>query len=149
MSKQEFLAAAGDQLEIKELKREAAARDRRIEELTKKCDLLTSLDSVTADPPTWLRAPSGPHNHIGIANLMLSDLHLDEIVIPAQMSGVNAYNRKIASYRLETTIHNTIDITPRTTSPATTTRASHALARRGRPCSPATSTRSRGKQTNG
>ena len=35
--------------------------------------------------------------------LMLSDLHLDEVVAPAEIGYANAYNRKIAERRLQAT----------------------------------------------
>ena len=78
------------------------------EALTAKCDLLTSLDSVAADAPSWTRRKPKKGAHHGIANLLLSDLHLDEVVSPAQMGHVNAYNRAIAEKRLRESIHNTI-----------------------------------------
>lgn len=106
----DFSQAEVDARTIAELKREITAGRKSMEALVKKCDLLTAIDSVVADPPTWLQVPAVEHNHRGIANLLLSDLHLDEVVFPAQMSNVNAYNRKIASYRLESVIQNMIDI---------------------------------------
>ena len=83
-------------------RRERDQLDRRLAELNQKCDLLTSIDSVEATPPTWLSPAKAKQGH-GIVNLMLSDLHLDEVVFPAQMNNVNAYNRKIAAFRLERT----------------------------------------------
>ena len=77
------------------------------EALSKKCDLLVALDSVNSSAPSWLRKKSKKSEHRGIANLLLSDLHLDEVVSPAQMGGVNAYSRKIAEYRLKATVENT------------------------------------------
>jgi len=80
------------------------------EELSKRCDLLTSLDSVKSTAPTWLRKPAKKTEHNGIANLLLSDLHLDEVVFPAQVGNVNAYNRTIALERMRATAEKTAEI---------------------------------------
>lgn len=79
-------------------------------DLQKRYDIVTALDGVTSSSPTWLKKVSAPKRHTGIANLLLSDLHLDEVVFPRQMAGVNAYNRKIAERRLRALVDNTIDI---------------------------------------
>jgi hypothetical protein len=93
-------------------KRQLAASERAREKLINQCDLLTTIDSVKTTQPKWLMhaAITKKHRHRGIANLLLSDLHLDEVVFPAQMGGVNAYNREIAVRRLMATVENTIDI---------------------------------------
>ena len=80
------------------------------EALAKKCDLLTSLDSVKSTSPKWLKKPSSKTEHRGIANLLLSDLHLDEVVSPDQMGNVNAYNRLIAEYRLKEIAERTVEV---------------------------------------
>lgn len=56
------------------------------------------------DPqPKWLkpRAHSEKTDHRAIVCAMLSDLHLDEVISPQEMNGLNAFNRDIALYRLE------------------------------------------------
>ena len=93
-----------------EAKREVARVQKAHDALLEKCDLLTSLDSVKANPPKWLRKPSKKADHRGIANLLLSDLHLDEVVSAAQMGGVNAYDRAIAVRRLEGTIDRACEV---------------------------------------
>lgn len=93
-----------------EAKRRAERAERAHDDLLKKCDLLVALDGVLAGPPQWLRAKSSKKNHRGIANLMLSDLHLDEVVTPQQMGNVNAYDRKIAVRRLRETIERTAEV---------------------------------------
>lgn len=53
-------------------------------------------------PPNWLKSPpKRTKQHHAIPWLLLSDLHLDEVVEPAEVMGVNAFNRKIARMRLE------------------------------------------------
>jgi hypothetical protein len=88
-------------------------RDRVIKahgDLVERCDLLTSIDGVKAKPPSWLRKSSRKSDHRGIANLLLSDLHLDEVVSVAQMGGVNAYDRAIATRRLRATVERTAEV---------------------------------------
>ena len=52
--------------------------------------------------PKWLNAvPSSKSSHHATPVLMLSDLHLDEVVRPEELNGTNAYNREIALMRLE------------------------------------------------
>lgn len=81
-----------------------------VNDLRKRYDIVTALDSVKSDAPKWLFTPPTKKLHHGIANLLLSDLHLDEVVFPRQMAGANAYNRKIAERRLKALVDNTIDI---------------------------------------
>lgn len=86
--------------------RQAHQRERtrllkQIEELERKCDLLTVIDGATVHAPKWPSPPKSGSTNRGIANLILSDLHLDEVVKPQEVSGVNAYNREIALMRLK------------------------------------------------
>lgn len=83
----------------------------QIAELEAKADLLTALDGIDCTPPDWTQPPRQRKEARGIANLMLSDLHLDEIVLPEQMNGRNAYNREIAERRLKQTVERTIRLT--------------------------------------
>jgi hypothetical protein len=55
------------------------------------------------------RVPSKQHR--GTPWLLLSDLHLDEVVDPKEMMGVNAYNRRIAELRLAATFEQTVKVT--------------------------------------
>ena len=91
-------------------KRQLDRSIKAVEALTRKCDLLTALDSVKSEAPKWTKAKVKAGQHRGIANLLLSDLHLDEVVFPAQMGGVNAYNRQIAVRRLQATAERTIEM---------------------------------------
>jgi UDP-2,3-diacylglucosamine pyrophosphatase LpxH len=55
-------------------------------------------------PPNWLKSPpKRTKQHHAIPWLLLSDLHLDEVVEAAEVMGVNSFNRKIAKMRLEAT----------------------------------------------
>jgi len=58
--------------------------------------------------PTWL-APASEGGH-AIVNLVLSDLHFDEVVKPEAVNHVNAYNRRIAELRLERTFRKAVQL---------------------------------------
>ena len=77
-------------------------------DLERKVDLLTALDSVKVSPAPWAKDRKSAKAHHGIANLLLSDLHLDEVVNPVEMRHKNAYDRRIALMRLQSTVANTI-----------------------------------------
>jgi hypothetical protein len=51
--------------------------------------------------PMWLTPKSPAKGHRATLNLFLTDTHFDEEVDPAQIDGMNAYNREIAEQRLE------------------------------------------------
>ena len=84
--------------------------EKALQALQAKCDLLTSIDGVKSEPPNWLTPKRRVKSH-GIANLMLSDLHLYEVVKPSHMNWVNSYNREIALYRLQRTFEKAIEHT--------------------------------------
>lgn len=79
-------------------------------ELEKMVDLLTAIDGVTVERPDWAQPPKARKERRAIANLMLSDLHLDEVVRPEQLRHRNAYNRDIALGRLTRTGTKTIEM---------------------------------------
>lgn len=89
--------------QVTDLKRELTQSRTQQSELEKRIELLSSLDGVTVTAPKWMAKKGSKTQHVGIANLCLSDLHLDEVVQPAEIGGVNSFNRKIAELRLEKT----------------------------------------------
>lgn len=63
-------------------------------------------------PPGWLtKKPRSKKKDHGTPWLLLSDLHLDEVVYPEQVLGMNAYNRSIARQRLERTAQHFVRVT--------------------------------------
>jgi hypothetical protein len=73
---------------------------------------LLSRFTKRAGPPAWTsKQPRSKKKYHGIPVLMLSDLHLDEVVEPAQVLGMNAYNRDIARQRLECIGNNFVTVT--------------------------------------
>lgn len=62
--------------------------------------------------PSWCRLPSKrakKQQGRGTVCLLLSDLHLDEVVRPEEMRGRNAYNREIADLRLRKVFEGVIE----------------------------------------
>lgn len=75
-----------------------------IEILEARVELLTAVDSIASTAPAWMIPQrKREKRHVGIANLLLSDLHLDEVVKAEEVGGVNAFNRRIAEMRLRRT----------------------------------------------
>jgi predicted phosphodiesterase len=95
---------------VKELREEAREHNAQIERLSRELGILTALGQRPA-PPNWLKSPPKRGSHRATPWLLLSDLHLDEVVNPAEMEGVNAYNREIARMRLENTWRRFVKIT--------------------------------------
>lgn len=92
----------------------AKAKDaeERLERLERELTLLTGLVGKAGSPPSWLSAePRSGKKHHATPWLLLSDLHLDEVVNPAEIMGVNAYNRRIAEIRLAATFEKAVQIT--------------------------------------
>lgn len=82
------------------LTRELGRAVAHIERLEEHVDTLTAIDGVTATNARWKTPAKKKGRHVGIANLLLSDLHLDEVVNPSEVGYSNAYNRRIAEQRL-------------------------------------------------
>lgn len=61
-------------------------------------------------PPKWLKPPRKTDAHVGTVCTILSDCHFDEVVSSAEVDGRNAYDRDIASQRLERFFANTIKV---------------------------------------
>jgi predicted phosphodiesterase len=60
--------------------------------------------------PEWLRASKGKKHLTGVPVLFLSDIHFDEVVFPAQIGGVNKYNRDIATKRIQHTFNTAVEL---------------------------------------
>jgi hypothetical protein len=89
-----------------ELKRERE----RSERLERELGLLAKVGHRSV-PPAWLASPpKATRQHHATPWLLLSDLHLDEVIEPGEVLGVNAYNRTIARRRLEETAGNFVKV---------------------------------------
>lgn len=61
-------------------------------------------------PPTWLIEDHGSHSSPGVPTLVASDWHWGEVIDPAQIDGLNAYNMQIARKRAYRLVERTIDL---------------------------------------
>lgn len=68
--------------------------------LAKLLGLVESYRMKAGESPRWLLPKRRPEKGVATACLQFSDLHLDEVVDPAEVGGLNAYNREIALKRL-------------------------------------------------
>lgn len=74
--------------------------------------VLNVISAAPTDPPEWLlRMPAKtPEITPEVPVTIWSDWHLGEVVEPAEVNGVNAYNIEIAERRIRRLYDNTIDI---------------------------------------
>lgn len=84
--------------------------EKQVEDLHRSLSVVEMAEGASIDPPKWLRKTGGSKNNATVV-AMLSDTHFDEVVLPSEMDGLNAYNRKIATQRLELWTQNVIHMT--------------------------------------
>jgi len=82
----------------------------KVEELQRTLDVVERVESARLAPVEWLTPKKPVKQSAATLMLMLSDLHLDEVVEPSEIDGLNAYNREIAVLRLRKTIENTVKL---------------------------------------
>ncbi len=80
-----------------------------LDALKRTLEVVETLKDTRLDPPTWL-SPTKPRIKGATLVVMLSDLHLDEVVIPDEVDFLNAFNREIARMRLERWAQNVIKL---------------------------------------
>ncbi len=110
------VAAAAARLETERkqhhaTRRELARTQERVDELERLLDRYQVVKPADMKVPKWMAPKRTTKAHRATALLMLSDLHLDEVVDLAEMSGMNEYNRAIAERRLENVIEGTVKLT--------------------------------------
>ncbi len=89
------------------LRRTTKERD----ELAARLALVESIADLNPRPPKWLTPKRKPTAHHATLCTILSDMHLDEVVDPAQVDGVNAYDRTIATMRMRRYFEQLISVT--------------------------------------
>lgn len=89
-------------------RRQLSAEQERADTLERLLERYVVADPASMVVPAWLEKPKRARKHRATALLLLSDLHLDEVVAPAEINGVNAYNRTIAWGRLRSVVDGTI-----------------------------------------
>jgi hypothetical protein len=87
---------------------EATLLSDRVAELERTLGFIESASSMSIEPPTWIQPNSNSRKKHATLALLLSDTHFDEVVIPDEVGGLNAYNRRIAEIRLQMWTDNAI-----------------------------------------
>jgi predicted phosphodiesterase len=98
------------ELEIKRLRRELGRAGDEVARMERILGRITQLKSADQRIPKWVDPKRRRSEHHAIPFLVLSDLHLDEVVDPYEMDGLNAYNRVIAEARLDRVINGTVEV---------------------------------------
>jgi len=71
----------------------------QLDEANRALSVVSSAEAAELQPPRWM-TPTKPKTSAATLVVMLSDTHFDEVVIPEEVEGLNAYNRDIATKRL-------------------------------------------------
>lgn len=87
---------------------ELQKQEQELSSLRKALDTVQRLEQSDLQPPNWLLPRERQRAQASTLVAMLSDLHLDEVVLPEEVDGLNAYNRNIAEIRLRAWTVNTI-----------------------------------------
>lgn len=69
--------------------------------LSKQLGLVEAYHAGAGKAPRWISPQARRRPGTALACLQVSDLHLDEVVNPAEIGGINAYDRSIAEMRLK------------------------------------------------
>src|SRR5574343_1078522 len=96
-------AVERDAAERRDLRRVTAAlreREAQLADLRRKLELVTAIDQTKLKPPRWLQPPRSRRVHRGTVCALLTDTHFGEVVEPAEVEYLNAYNDAIAEQRL-------------------------------------------------
>ncbi|CAB5217973.1 hypothetical protein UFOVP209_36 [uncultured Caudovirales phage] len=92
------------------LRRQLDAADARETELQKLLDFHDALTAAEPSPPKWLTPAKPGKSHRATIVSLLSDTHFDEVVNPDEVGGLNAYDRTIATKRLNRWAEGTITV---------------------------------------
>lgn len=102
--------------EMERIRRKSSALAKQLKDTLEERDrlqialnMVTTIEDGHTKPPPWAVPPKSKRDHRAIPSLMLSDLHLDEVVNPSEVEGLNAYNRDIAELRLERTFLKAVE----------------------------------------
>lgn len=101
----EILADQQDDDESKRrIRQQQALIDRQrseIADLQREMGLVTRIQGAVVKPPAWTIRHASKRGKHAIATYQLTDTHFDEVVNPAEVDYINAYDRAIAEKRLQ------------------------------------------------
>ena len=104
MTLRDDLAATGENVRLRKERdqavHEAIALRAELEKANRALNVIDAATNAVLEPPAWL-SPTKPTPKSATLMLMLSDCHFDEVVLPSEVDGLNAYDRRIATLRLE------------------------------------------------
>ena len=86
--------------DLKNTKLSLAETAKRVEELERSLKIFEKIDKFNPNPDWLVKEPSSSKKHHGTWTVMLSDLHLDEVVNVHEVMGMNKLNRSISEMRL-------------------------------------------------
>ena len=81
----------------------------QLDQANRALSVVSAAELAELQPPHWL-TPTKPKSSAATLVVMLSDTHFDEVVIPEEVEGLNAYNRDIATKRLHKWATNVVKI---------------------------------------
>lgn len=105
----EKLASEKLRYENKNLKKSVADRQKDVEDLEKALKIFEKISTFNSNPGWLTKVPTSGKHH-GTWTVMLSDLHLDEVVSLNEVMGMNMYNRDIAEMRLAKVFNSIVKI---------------------------------------
>jgi hypothetical protein len=95
--------------ELVQTKEQLAERETKVEELERSLKIFEKVSSFSKNPG-WLTKEPTSKKHHGTWTVMLSDLHLDEVVNFDEVMGMNKFNREIAEIRLSKIFNSIVKI---------------------------------------
>lgn len=96
--------------EIKRTQRLLAASEKELLTAKAMLDRYATIKPADMKVPAWLKPKGKRRARTATPVLMLSDLHLDEVVDLHEMDGINEYNREIATQRLDRVVNGAVDL---------------------------------------
>lgn len=89
---------------------QVAKLQEQLERAESALSIVRSAADAELQPPHWLSPPAKRAKSAATLVLMLSDMHFDEVVLPDEVDGLNAYNRAIATQRLQRWTTNVVKL---------------------------------------
>lgn len=80
----------------------------KVADLERTLGFVDEVQSAVLEPPSWLIPRGAGKKKHATLTLLLSDTHFDEVVKPEEVSGLNAYDRAIAEFRLKLWAENAV-----------------------------------------
>lgn len=107
-------ATQGGDVRLRRERDSALLQVAKLQEQLERAESALSIVHSAADaelqPPHWLSPPVKRAKSAATLVLMLSDMHFDEVVLPDEVDGLNAYNRAIATQRLQRWTTNVVKL---------------------------------------